>query len=83
VRLRREVVHGRVEPLTGGAVELTLKRKTCGSLFVVLDTAQVRLRRGASGRRAARGCSAHLICIPEIARAITSCWISAVPSKMS
>jgi hypothetical protein len=25
----------------------------------------------------------YLICIPEIARAITSCWISAVPSKMS
>jgi len=24
-----------------------------------------------------------LICIPEIARAITSCWISAVPSRMS
>ena len=25
----------------------------------------------------------YRICIPEIARAITSCWISAVPSKMS
>ena len=25
----------------------------------------------------------YLMCIPEIARAITSCWISAVPSKMS
>jgi hypothetical protein len=26
---------------------------------------------------------AHLMYIPEIAREITSCWISAVPSKMS
>jgi hypothetical protein len=25
----------------------------------------------------------YLMYIPEIARAITSCWISAVPSKMS
>ena len=25
----------------------------------------------------------YLMCIPEIAREITSCWISAVPSKMS
>jgi len=25
----------------------------------------------------------YLICIPEMAREITSCWISAVPSKMS
>jgi hypothetical protein len=25
----------------------------------------------------------YWMCIPEIARAITSCWISAVPSKMS
>ena len=25
----------------------------------------------------------YRICIPEIAREITSCWISAVPSKMS
>jgi hypothetical protein len=25
----------------------------------------------------------YLMCMPEIARAITSCWISAVPSKMS
>ena len=28
-------------------------------------------------------CWSYRICIPEIARAITSCWISAVPSKMS
>ncbi len=27
--------------------------------------------------------SGYLMCIPEIAREITSCWISAVPSKMS
>ena len=26
---------------------------------------------------------AYLMCMPVIARAITSCWISAVPSKMS
>jgi hypothetical protein len=25
----------------------------------------------------------YWMCIPEIAREITSCWISAVPSKMS
>jgi hypothetical protein len=25
----------------------------------------------------------YLMCITEIARAITSCWISVVPSKMS
>ena len=25
----------------------------------------------------------YLMCMPEIAREITSCWISAVPSKMS
>ncbi len=25
----------------------------------------------------------YLMCIPEIARETTSCWISAVPSKMS
>ena len=29
------------------------------------------------------GPRAYWMCIPEIARAITSCWISAVPSKMS
>ena len=29
------------------------------------------------------GGSGYLMCMPEIARAITSCWISAVPSKMS
>jgi hypothetical protein len=25
----------------------------------------------------------YLMCMPEIAREITSCWISAVPSKIS
>ena len=29
------------------------------------------------------GLQTYLMCIPEIALAITSCWISAVPSKMS
>jgi hypothetical protein len=29
------------------------------------------------------GSTRYLMYIPEIARAITSCWISAVPSKMS
>jgi hypothetical protein len=27
--------------------------------------------------------SSYLMCMPLIALAITSCWISAVPSKMS
>ena len=34
-------------------------------------------------RRAVCPLCRYLMCIPEIAREITSCWISAVPSKMS
>jgi hypothetical protein len=34
-------------------------------------------------RHRERRAADYLMCIPEIALAITSCWISAVPSKMS
>jgi hypothetical protein len=37
---------------------------------------------GRYGRVGARGRGVYWICIPEIARAITSRWISEVPSKI-
>jgi hypothetical protein len=49
------------------------------STFYVNPSGRVRSALSAGLRKA---CD-YLMCIPEIARAITSCWISAVPSKMS
>jgi hypothetical protein len=41
------------------------------------------MRRSRVRRQPVNQSQSYLICIPEIAREITSCWISAVPSKMS
>jgi hypothetical protein len=75
-----------VLPHTQASVKDSGRAKLAGELARTLrwpSLGEVSAQRPACLDSPETALKSYLMCIPEIAREITSCWISAVPSKMS
>jgi hypothetical protein len=80
-QLRQDLIPGRRAP--GDAVDQHYRRPLAADPEADAVPVQVQLLDPHPGPApGSLACSGHLISIPEIARAITSRWISAVPSKI-